>query len=186
MLFLLDSFLPQTTFIYSKNKAVQLSVGLYKTLAVTIDLSSTDWPPVSQRSRPASRWLAPPLTPPLTRQERPAPRRLSPPPGLRPLRRPRRSSAPAQCGPRSARWRRPRLSHGVGHTGQLVKLCVSGRGRAMPEHPGDLSGGLQAAAHLRRQHPEVQPGPSSLRAAGGRGCRSSGLRRGGLGDEGAR
>lgn len=88
---------------------------------------------------------------------RPAP---APPPGLRPLRRPR-SSALAQCRPRRARWRRPRLSHGVCRTGQLVEPGVPGRGRALPEHPGDLSGGLQAAAHLRRQHPEVQPGPSS-------------------------
>lgn len=113
-----------------------------------------------------------------------APPRPAPPPGLRPLRRPRRS-APAQCGPRRARCQRPRLSHGVGRPGQLVELGVPGRGRTLPEHPGDLSGGLQAAAHLRRQHPEVQPGPSSLRAADGRGRRRSGLRRGGQGDEGS-
>lgn len=116
--------------------------------------------------RTASRYLAPPLGPPRTplapprtplSKETPRP---SPPPGLRPPRRPR-LSALAQCGPRRARWRRPRLSHGVGCTGQLVEPGVPGRGRALPEHPGDLSGGLQAAAHLRRQHPEVQPGPSS-------------------------
>lgn len=111
LLFLLESFLPQTIIIYRKKKAVQLSVGSYPTQAATKTLSSTGWHPVRQRSQPDSGWLAPPLAPPGT------PRPSAPRPALWPQASAAAEALLSACSVRAAvrevakaaaqPWRRP-------------------------------------------------------------------------------
>lgn len=57
---------------------------------------------------------------------------------------------------REGRRRARALKHGGRGAGQLFGLHVPCCGRALPKHPRDLSGSLQAVAHLRGQHPQVR------------------------------